>query len=190
MHKLKKTHKKTQNKHKNGKQENSLELLLRFWRAAATQHVPVNGRLIASTQTKQWVSVRLLLVREPQYQSGRVRRRQRGRKDGRSSASAGEWAVTREGREKGSEAGTHPQEGREAQAVVAHSKVVRFGPDDFDDVLVELGLFPLLVGGARTHITNQNSLLWPASWGIFKTWSDHIMEQTQRRIKFDVGLRV
>lgn len=68
------------------------------------------------------------------------------------------------GREREREAGTHPQEGREALAVVAHSKVVRFGPDDFDDVLVELGLFPLL-----GKITNKQSvrLLWTNSHLIY-----------------------
>lgn len=43
---------------------------------------------------------------------------------------------------------THAQEGGEPQAVVAHGEVVWFRPDDLNDVLVELGLFPLS-GGSR-----------------------------------------
>lgn len=68
-------------------------------------------------------------------------------------------------RERG--AGTHPQEGREALAVVAHSKVVRFGPDDFDDVLVELGLFPLLGKITNKHLSSSIRLLWTNSHLIY-----------------------
>lgn len=66
--------------------------------------------------------------------------------------------------EREREASTHPQEGREAQAVVAHSKVVRFGPDDFDDVLIELGLFPLLGKITNKHLS---SLPWTNSHLIY-----------------------
>lgn len=83
-----------------------------------------------------------------------------------SSALAGEWATTEKNR--GREAGTHPQEGREAQAVVAHSKVVWFGPDHFHNVLVELGLFALF-WGEQQHITHQSSSRWPAS-GEITSW--------------------
>lgn len=69
---------------------------------------------------------------------------------------------------QGAESCTHSKEGGEPHAVIAHSKVVWFGPDDLHYVLIELGLLPLLGNTMQNFSGMENIDTFSFKWSLLE----------------------